>query len=75
MGVSLKAQSDQKIDIQRAFDVSPYKYDNDYTKVIKALDYIYSDIKIMWNNYIRTAPNDEYDQAAFITQLDTTVRD
>ena len=75
IGATLKAQSDQKIEIQRAFDVSLYKYDNDYTKVIKALSHLDEDSKILQNNYIRTNPNEEYDQEAFLAQLDTTVRD
>ena len=75
MGASLKAWSDWKIDIQRAFDAAPYKYDNDRTRVIKALDHIHEDIKTMWNNHIRTDINDEYDWDAFITWLDATVRD
>jgi hypothetical protein len=75
MGASLKAWGDWKIDTQRAFDAAPYKYDNDRTKVIKALDHINEDIKTMWNNYIRTAPDNEYNWEAFITWLDDTVRD
>ena len=75
IGATLKAWSDWKIEIQRAFDASPYKYDNDCTKVIKALSHLDEDSKTLWNNYIRTNPAEEYDWEAFITWLDTTVRD
>jgi hypothetical protein len=74
-GATLKAWSDWKIEIQRAFDAAPYRYDNDRTKVIKALIHLNEDSKTMWNNHIRTAPDDEYDWEAFITWLDSTVRD
>ena len=47
MGATLKAWSDWKIEIQRAFDVSPYKYDNDYIKVIKALSHLNEDLKTL----------------------------
>ena len=66
-GATLKAWSDWKIEIQRAFDASPYKYDNDRTKVIKALIHLHEDCKTMWNNHIRTAPDDEYNWQAFST--------
>ena len=75
IGATLKAWSDWKIEIQRAFDASPYKYDNDCTKVIKALSHLDEDSKTLWNNYIRTNPDAEYDWEAFIAWLDTTVRD
>lgn len=75
IGATLKAWSDWKIEIQRAFDAAPYKYDNDRSKVIKALIHLHEDSKTMWNNHIRTAPDDEYDWEAFITWLDATVRD
>jgi hypothetical protein len=74
-GATLKAWSDWKIEIQRAFDASPYKYDNDRTKVIKALIHLHEDCKTMWNNHIRTAPDDEYNWQAFSTWLDSTIRD
>ena len=75
IGSTLKAWSDWKIEIQRAFDASPYKYDNDCTKVIKALSHLDEDSKTLWNNHIRTNPEDEYDWEAFLAWLDTTVRD
>jgi len=75
IGASLKAWSDWKIDVQRAFDAAPYKYDNDRTKTIKALDHIHGDIKTIWNSHICTAPDEEYDWEAFITWLDMTIRD
>ena len=75
IGATLKAWSDWKIEIQRAFDTAPYKYDNDRTKVIKALSHLDEDSKTLWNNYIRTNPGDEYDWEAFLVWLDTTVRD
>ena len=75
IGATLKAQSNQKIKIQRAFDVSPYKYDNDYTKVIKVLSYLNEDLKTLQNNYIRTNLDKEYDQDVFLTQLNVTIRD
>ena len=60
IGATLRAWSDWKIEIQRAFDASPYKYNNDYTKVIKALKHLDEDSKTLWNNHIRTNPEDEY---------------
>ena len=75
LGASLKAWSDWKIEVQRAFDAAPYKYDNDRTKVIKALSHLDEDGKTLWNNHIRTNPDNEYDWEAFTTWLDTTVRD
>lgn len=74
-GASLKAWSDWKIEIQRAFDASLYKYDNDRTKVIKALIHLSEDCKTIWNNHIRTAPDDEYNWEAFMNWLNTTIRD
>ena len=74
-GVSLKAWSDWKIDVQRAFDAAPYRYDSNRPKVIKALDNIDEDIKTLWNNYIRTNPNDEYEWDSFLTWLNATIRD
>jgi hypothetical protein len=75
IGATLKAWSDWKIEIQRAFDAAPYKYDNDRTKVIKALSHLDEDSKTLWNNYILTNPEDEYDWEAFLVWLDTTIRD
>lgn len=75
MGATLKAWGDWKIEIQRAFDAAPYKYDNDRTKVIKALSHLDEDSKTLWNNYIHTNPGEEYDWEAFLAWLDTTIRD
>ncbi|KIX01154.1 uncharacterized protein Z518_08879 [Rhinocladiella mackenziei CBS 650.93] len=75
IGATLKAWSDWRIEIQRAFDASPYKYDNDCTKVIKALSHLDEDSKTLWNNRVRTNPDDEYDWEAFITWLNDTIRD
>ena len=75
LGTTLKSWSNWKMEIQRAFDAAPYKYDNDRAKVIKALIHLHEDCKTMWNNHICTAPDDEYDWEAFIAWLDTTVRD
>ena len=75
IGATLKAWSDWKIEVQRAFDASPYKYDNNCTKVIKALSHLDEDSKTLWNNHIRTHPDEEYDWEAFITWLKDTIRD
>jgi len=75
LGTTLKSWRDWKMEIQRAFEAAPYKYDNDRTKVIKALIHLHEDCKTMWNNHICTAPEDEYDWEAFTAWLDTTVRD
>ena len=63
------------MEIQRAFRGAPYKYDNDCTKVIKALTHLDEDYKTLWNNHVRGTPDDEFDWEAFTTWLDTTVRD
>ena len=74
-GASLREWSDWKIEIQRAFDAAPYKYDNDCAKVIKALDHLNQDSKTMWNNHVRTSPDEEYDWEAFLSWLNETIRD
>ena len=61
LGASLKAWSDWKMEIQRAFRGAPYKYDNDCTKVIKALTHLDEDYKTLWNNHVRGTPDDEFD--------------
>ncbi|EED14525.1 hypothetical protein TSTA_107320 [Talaromyces stipitatus ATCC 10500] len=72
---TLKAWSDWKIEIQQAFDASLYKYDNNRTKVIKALIHLHEDCKTMWNNHIRSAPDDKYNWKAFSTWLNSTIQD
>ena len=49
------------MEIQRAFRRAPYKYDNNCSKVIKAVSYLDEDCKALWNNHVREAPNDEDD--------------
>ena len=46
-GALLRAWSIWKRDIQRAFDAAPYKYDNNRSKVIKAVIHLHEDYKTM----------------------------
>jgi len=75
LGASLKAWSDWKMEIQRAFRGAPYKYDNDYAKVIKVVSHLDEDCKALWNNHVREAPSDEEDWEAFISWVNATTRD
>jgi hypothetical protein len=75
LGASLKQWTNWKMEITRAFVAAPYKYDNDHTKVIKALMHLHKDCKIMWNNHIRLCPDDEYVWEKFLTWIGNTIRD
>jgi len=75
LGASLKAWSDWKMEIQRAFRGAPYKYDNDCAKVIKAVSHLDGDCKALWNNHVRETPEDEENWEAFISWVNTTTRD
>jgi hypothetical protein len=75
LGATLKQWTNWRLEVNRAFDGAPYKYDNDRTKVIKALMHLSEDCKTLWNNHIRRRPNDEYDWKAFTNWIEKTVRD
>jgi hypothetical protein len=75
LGATLKLWTNWKLEITRAFDGAPYKYDNDRTKVIKALMHLHEDCKTLWNNHIRRHPDDEYDWKTFISWVEQTIRD
>ncbi|ODQ71434.1 hypothetical protein LIPSTDRAFT_338571 [Lipomyces starkeyi NRRL Y-11557] len=65
LGATLKQWTNWRLEVNRAFDRAPYKYDNDRTKVIKALMHLSERCKSLWNDHIRRRPNDEYDWKAF----------
>ena len=75
LGATLKMWTNWRLEINRAFDGAPYKYDNDRTKVIKALMHLHDDCKTLWNNHIRRNPDDEYDWTTFIDWVEKTIRD
>ena len=75
LGATLKLWTNWKLEINRAFDGAPYKYDNDRTKVIKALIHLHDDCKTLWNNHLRRHPSEEYDWKAFSTWVEKTIRD
>ena len=75
LGATLKLWTNWKLEINRAFDGALYKYDNDWTKVIKALMHLYDDCKTLWNNHICRHPDNEYNWAAFIAWIEKTIRD
>ncbi|ODQ70998.1 hypothetical protein LIPSTDRAFT_333480 [Lipomyces starkeyi NRRL Y-11557] len=75
LGATLKQWTNWRLEVNRAFDGAPYKYDNDRTKVIKALMHLSEDCKTLWNNHIRRSSNDEYDWKAFTNWIERTVRD
>ncbi|ODQ75299.1 hypothetical protein LIPSTDRAFT_36270, partial [Lipomyces starkeyi NRRL Y-11557] len=75
LGATLKQWTNWRLEINRAFEGAPYKYDNDRTKVIKALMHLGEDCKTLWNNHIRRHPDDEYVWESFITWIEKTVRD
>ena len=64
-----------KLEITRAFNGAPYKYDNDQTKVIKALIHLYDNCKTLWNNHIHRHPEDKYNWKTFISWVEKTIRD
>src|ERR1700742_1773095 len=61
LGATLKQWTNWRLEINRAFDGAPYKYDNDRGKVIKALMHLHEDCKTLWNNHLRRHPSEEYD--------------
>ena len=75
LGATLKLWTNWKMEITRAFDGAPYKYDNDRTKVIKALMHLHDDCKTLWNNHVRRHPEDEYNWKTFISWVERTIRD